>query len=52
MPELKTSCAFTDHRPHKLPWKYDESDERCIATRNALAGQIDALARLRGVVDF
>ena len=52
MPELKTSCAFTGHRPHKLPWGYDESDERCIATKGALSGQIDALARFRAVTDF
>ena len=52
MLKLQTSCAFTGHRPHKLPWKYNEDDERCIATKGALSGQIDALARLRGVVDF
>ena len=25
------SCAFTGHRPGKLPWGEDESDLRCIA---------------------
>lgn len=49
--DLKQCCAFTGHRPHKLPWKYDETDERCIAVKVALAGQIAALASI-GVTDF
>ena len=52
MAELSTSCSFTGHRPHKLPWGRNEDDERCIATRKALAGQIEALHRLRGVTDY
>ena len=41
------------HRPRKLPLGWpNEDDERCIAAKGALSGQIDALARLRGVVDF
>ena len=38
------SCAFTGHRPHKFPWKYDETDSRCIALKAALAEQIKKLA--------
>ena len=52
MAEIKTSCSFTGHRPHKLPWGRNESDERCVATRKALAGQIEALHRLRNVTDY
>ena len=52
MAELPTSCSFTGHRPHKLPWGRNEDDERCVATRMALAGQIKALHRLRGVTDY
>ena len=52
MIETRTSCSFTGHRPHKLPWGRNEDDERCIATRKALAGQIEALRRLRGVTDY
>ena len=37
------SCAFTGHRPSKLPWRYDETDERCMALKAALAAQIAAL---------
>ncbi len=30
-------CAFTDHRPSKLPWRYNETDSRCVALRAVLA---------------
>lgn len=36
-------CAFTGHRPGKLPWRYDETDERCVALKAVLAEQIAAL---------
>ena len=49
MPE--NSCAFTGHRPHKFPWRYNEADERCIALKSALAKQIAALVK-GGVTDF
>ena len=38
------SCAFTGHRPHKFPWKYDEADSRCLALKTALREQIVCLA--------
>ena len=34
------SCCFTGHRPAKLPWGTDESDERCLRLK----------ARLREVI--
>lgn len=40
--ELK-SCAFTGHRPRKLPWGYNEADARCVALKKALAGEIAKL---------
>lgn len=49
MPE--NSCAFTGHRPHKFPWRYDEADNRCVALKAALAAQITALTEA-GVTDF
>lgn len=52
MKNLQFSCAFTGHRPHKLPWGYDEDDERCIAVKGALAGQIAVLAESHGITDF
>ena len=45
------SCAFTGHRPHKFPWKYNESDSRCVALKAALAEQIQALVDT-GITNF
>lgn len=44
-------CAFTGHRPHKFPWKYDETDSRCMALKAALSRQIMVLAEA-GVTDY
>jgi len=49
--EVKNCCAFTGHRPHKLPWKDDEKDPRCIALKAALTEQIKSLVK-RGVTGF
>ncbi len=46
-----TTCAFTGHRPCKFPWKYDETDSRCVALKSVLAEQIRLLAEA-GVTDF
>jgi len=32
---MKT-CCFTGHRPQKLPWGYNEADERCAELKNKL----------------
>lgn len=48
--ELK-SCAFTGHRPRKFPWRYNEADNRCVALKNALAGEIAKLVDT-GYTDF
>ena len=48
---LDNCCAFTGHRPHKFPWKYNEADERCVALKAALTKQIIALVE-EGVTDF
>ena len=45
------ACAFTGHRPNKLPWRYNEDDPRCVALKNTLAEQIAALAD-NGYKDF
>lgn len=47
----KKSCAFTGHRPSKFPWRYDETDSRCVALKEELTGQITRLAGA-GVTDF
>ena len=46
-----TTCAFTGHRPHKFPWKYDETDSRCVALKTALTTQITKLVEA-GVTDY
>ena len=46
-----TSCAFSGHRPQKFPWKYNESDSRCMALKSALTEQIRLLVDA-GVTQF
>ena len=36
------SCAFSGHRPKKLPWGENERDERCIALKEKLRHAIQA----------
>jgi len=45
------ACAFTGHRPQKLPWRYDETAEGCARLREALASRIAELAE-SGVTDY
>ena len=40
---LENCCAITGHRPHKFPWRDDETDSRCVALKAVLAEQIAAL---------
>lgn len=51
MEDLQHSCAFTGHRPYKLPWKDNEKDPRFIAFQDRLKGQITALVD-SGITDF
>ena len=51
MAMLSKSCAFSGHRPQKFPWKYDETDSRCVALKMALMEQIRLLADA-GVTQF
>ena len=44
MGTMNKVCAFTGHRPNKLPWRYDETDRRCVALKAVLTEQIAALA--------
>ena len=45
------TCAFTGHRPYKLPWKYNERADGCIALKTILTEQIMLLAKA-GVTEF
>lgn len=48
---LDNSCSFTGHRPHKLPWRYNEADSRCVALKAALTERITRLTEA-GITDF
>ena len=36
----KVTACFTGHRPQKLPWKFNEQDERCIEMKKKLKNEI------------
>lgn len=36
----KITCCFTGHRPQKLPWGFNEDDERCIEMKRKLKQEI------------
>lgn len=44
-------CAFTGHRPEKLPWGSDETDERCAALKMQIKCAVEAAVR-RGFTSF
>ncbi len=48
---MQMKCAFTGHRPEKLPWKFDETDLRCVELKILLAEQV-ALLEEAGVTEF
>ena len=35
------TCCFTGHRPAKLPWRYDESDLRCLRLKRRLRDAVE-----------
>lgn len=37
-------CAFTGHRPQKLPFGFDETDDRFLSFQRRLTGAIEALS--------
>ena len=37
-------CAFTGHRPGRLPWGDDETDPRCLQLKRALADAVRELS--------
>jgi len=48
---LEKSCAFTGHRPHKFPWRHNETDSRCVSLKVALTKQITGLTEA-GITDY
>ena len=51
MKDRTKTCCFTGHRPSKLPWGYDETDERCILLKEKLYDITEAVY-LSGVRHF
>lgn len=45
-------CCFTGHRPQKLPFGFNEQDERCIKLKEALKEKIVRMIEENGVTDF
>ena len=48
---VNTSCAFTGHRPSKLPWKSDETSTLFYRYRRTLETEVATLAE-KGVVNY
>jgi uncharacterized phage-like protein YoqJ len=46
-----TTCCFTGHRPHRLPWLEDEADARCQNLHRVLEQQVE-LAYQQGFRHF
>ena len=42
-PSLLSSCAFTGHRPHKFPWRYDKADAGCVELKALLSELVKKL---------
>lgn len=45
-------CAFTGHRPQNLPFRFDESDKRCVALKKQLRDLIIQLIEQHYVAHF
>ena len=48
---INRACAFTGHRPQKLPWRRDETAPGCVALKKTLTAQITALV-VDGYTEF
>lgn len=46
----KVAC-FTDHRSQKLPWRFNNTDERCLAMKTTLYNEIERAIK-RGYKTF
>ena len=38
----QAACSFTGHRPEKLPWKYDEGDQRCVDLKRRIRDAVES----------
>ena len=46
------TCAFTGHRPQKLPFGFNEADERCTALKKLLRTKIIEYIETEHVTHF
>ena len=42
MAARQESCCFTGHRPNKLPWRFEETDPRCVQLKKRMADAVEA----------
>ena len=49
---MSFSVCFTGHRPASLPFKYNESDSRCVALKQQLYSQIELMITQFGATRF
>lgn len=49
---MEKTCCFTGHRPLKLPFGSDETDERCVKLKNTLYAKARELIENEGVTKF
>lgn len=45
VPARQESCCFTGHRPAKLPWRYDETDPRCVKLKTHMMDAVEEAYR-------
>ena len=45
-------CAFTGHRPQNLPFRFDETDERCLRLKAELRNLIVQMIEQKNVTHF
>ena len=47
--KIKKVCCFTGHRPKKLPFGFNEADERCILLKQKIKEKVEYLITEQGV---
>lgn len=50
--KVKKVCCFTGHRPQKLPFGFNESDERCVLLKQKIREKVEYLIIKQGVTHF
>lgn len=48
----KKVCCFTGHRPQKLPFGFNEADERCVSLKQKIKEKVEYLIIEHGVMHF